>query len=94
MKRLFLLLIVAAAVALFFGLGLNDYLTLEYVKGRQAELSEFHRQAPLMTAALFFALYLIVTAVSLPGAAILTLAGGGLPTPRWWRRRLKTPCTN
>jgi pyruvate/2-oxoglutarate dehydrogenase complex dihydrolipoamide dehydrogenase (E3) component/uncharacterized membrane protein YdjX (TVP38/TMEM64 family) len=78
MKRLFLLLIVAAAAALFFGLGLNDYLTLEYVKGRQAELSEFHRQAPLMTAALFFALYLIVTAVSLPGAAILTLAGGGL----------------
>jgi len=78
MKRLFLLLIVAAAAALFFGLGLNDYLTLEYVKGRQAELSEFHRQSPLMAAALFFALYLIVTAVSLPGAAILTLAGGGL----------------
>jgi len=78
MKRLFLLLIVAAAAALFFGLGLNDYLTLEYVKGRQAELSEFHRQSPLIAAALFFALYLIVTAISLPGAAILTLAGGGL----------------
>lgn len=78
MKRLFLLLLVAAAVGLFFGLGLNDYLTLEYVKGRQAELSEFRRQAPLMTSALFFVLYLIVTAVSLPGAAILTLVGGGL----------------
>jgi len=78
MKRFLVLLSVAAAVALFYGLGLNDYLTLEYVKARQAEFTALHRQAPFATSAIFFALYVLVTAVSLPGAAILTLAGGGL----------------
>jgi len=78
MKRFLVLLIVAAAAALFYWLGLDDYLTLEYVKARQAEFIELRRQAPLATSAIFFALYVLVAAASLPGAAILTLVGGGL----------------
>lgn len=67
-----------ALVALFFALDLGAYLELAYIKEKQADLSIFHRQRPLATTAGYFLLYVAVTGLSLPGAAILTLAGGAV----------------
>jgi pyruvate/2-oxoglutarate dehydrogenase complex dihydrolipoamide dehydrogenase (E3) component/uncharacterized membrane protein YdjX (TVP38/TMEM64 family) len=78
MKRLLLVFAVALAVVAFFTFDLNDYLTLEGLK-RGHEAFEARRAAsPWVFAGGFFALYVAVAALSLPGAAILTLAAGAL----------------
>lgn len=75
-SKIFLLVLLAGAVALFFALGLHQSLSLDALRASQARLQAWHAQAPLTVMALFFAVYVLVTALSLPGAAVLTLAGG------------------
>ncbi|MGL5290960.1 MAG: FAD-dependent oxidoreductase [Vibrionaceae bacterium] len=65
-------------VGLFFAFDLQHYLTLEQLKQSQLQLRLWQLQAPLMFALGFFAIYVVVTALSLPGAAILTLAAGAI----------------
>ncbi|MES9913017.1 MAG: FAD-dependent oxidoreductase [Candidatus Sedimenticola sp. 4PFRAG1] len=77
-KRLITLLIIVALVASFFIFDLGQYLTLEYMKARQAELEGFRQENPLGTAAVFFLVYVVVTALSLPGATVMTLAIGAI----------------
>ncbi|MFI2812554.1 TVP38/TMEM64 family protein [Microbulbifer sp. YPW16] len=62
----------------FFAFDLNQYLTLESLKQGQAQFAQWQRQSPLLVALLFAALYILVTALSLPGAAIMSLAAGAL----------------
>lgn len=79
MKRL--LLIAAALLALLLAsrhYGLAEWLSLENLKAQQLALQVQVAAQPLRAALLFLALYVAVTAVSLPGAAVLTLAGGAL----------------
>jgi pyruvate/2-oxoglutarate dehydrogenase complex dihydrolipoamide dehydrogenase (E3) component/uncharacterized membrane protein YdjX (TVP38/TMEM64 family) len=76
--RILLLLAIVLAVSAFFLLGLGDYLTLASLKARQAELATFVDERPLVAVAAFFLLYVAVTALSLPGAAIMTLAAGAI----------------
>jgi pyruvate/2-oxoglutarate dehydrogenase complex dihydrolipoamide dehydrogenase (E3) component/uncharacterized membrane protein YdjX (TVP38/TMEM64 family) len=78
MKRLLLLLALVAAAVLAWRAGLGDVLTLDALKGRQAEFQALYAARPLLVLAGFFALYVAVTGLSLPGAAILTLAAGAL----------------
>ncbi len=76
--RILLLLLIVAAVAAFFLFDLGTYLTLSNLKSRQAELAAFVEANPATAIAGFFLLYVAVTALSLPGAAILTLAAGAI----------------
>ncbi|HEX8126895.1 MAG TPA: FAD-dependent oxidoreductase [Allosphingosinicella sp.] len=76
--RILLLLVIALAVAAFFAFDLGAYLTLANLKARQAELGAFVESNPLAAVAGFFLIYVAVTALSLPGAAILTLAAGAI----------------
>lgn len=78
MKRWLLLILIAAAVGAFFLFDLGGYLTLESLKARQAELVEFRNNHPLLLAAGYFLIYILVTALSLPGATLMTLAGGAV----------------
>jgi uncharacterized membrane protein YdjX (TVP38/TMEM64 family) len=78
LPRLLLLGLMAAGVIAFFRLGLQDAITLEALKARQEELQALVVANPLLAPALFFLLYIAVTGLSLPGAAILTLAAGAL----------------
>lgn len=77
-NRLLLLALIAAAVVAFFALGLDRDLSLAALKQQQGELAALHAEHRLATLAGFFALYVAVTALSLPGAAILTLAAGAI----------------
>ena len=81
--RLMLLLALAALIAGFFALGLQRYLTLEYLKAQQAAIAALFQAHPLVVAATYFAVYVAVTALSLPGAALLTLFGGAV-FGLWW----------
>jgi pyruvate/2-oxoglutarate dehydrogenase complex dihydrolipoamide dehydrogenase (E3) component/uncharacterized membrane protein YdjX (TVP38/TMEM64 family) len=76
--RILLLLLIVLAIAAFFVFDLGAYLTLANLKARQSELAGFVEASPLAAIAIFFLLYVAVTALSLPGAAILTLAAGAI----------------
>ena len=76
--KLGLLLLILAAVAAFFILDLGQYLTLETLKARQADLAALLEARPLLVIGGFFLIYVAVTALSLPGAAIMTLAAGAI----------------
>jgi pyruvate/2-oxoglutarate dehydrogenase complex dihydrolipoamide dehydrogenase (E3) component/uncharacterized membrane protein YdjX (TVP38/TMEM64 family) len=76
--RILLLLAIVLAVAAFFLFDLGQYLTLAGLKARQAELAEVVDRRPVLAAAAFFLLYVAVTALSLPGAAVMTLAAGAI----------------
>ena len=78
MKKTLILATAALLVFVFFALDLNHYLTLE---GLKASLGQFEAQraaSPWGVGLAFFAIYVLVTALSLPGALILTLAAGAL----------------
>jgi pyruvate/2-oxoglutarate dehydrogenase complex dihydrolipoamide dehydrogenase (E3) component/uncharacterized membrane protein YdjX (TVP38/TMEM64 family) len=76
--RLVLLLLIVAAVAGFFLFDLDRFLTLEALKAGREALSGWVAANTAMALAAFFLVYVAVTALSLPGAAIMTLAGGAL----------------
>ncbi|MEX0341513.1 MAG: TVP38/TMEM64 family protein, partial [Erythrobacter sp.] len=78
MKKILIILALAALVAAYFGLGLGDRLTIEGIKDAVDQWDSFYRDNPVRVLAGFFAIYVAVTAASLPGAAILTLAAGAL----------------
>ena len=77
-KKLFLLLVAAIAIALFFHFELHQLLTLEGLKESMTQFNQWKEQSPLLVIGGFFLLYVLVTALSLPGAAILTVAAGAL----------------
>ena len=76
--RLAVVLLVAAAAVAFFAAGGHRYLSLENLKAQQAALQSWRAAHPAGAAAAFFAAYVAVTGLSLPGAALLTLTGGAL----------------
>jgi uncharacterized membrane protein YdjX (TVP38/TMEM64 family) len=76
-KLLILSLIVLLALA-FFALDLGRYLTLDGLKGGLAEFEALRADSPVGVALAFFAAYVVATALSVPGAMILTLGAGAL----------------
>ncbi len=76
--RWVVLIAVAAAVAAFFAFGLGQYFSLAFFKSQQAAIDAYYGAHPLQTILIYFAIYVAVTALSLPGAAIMTLAGGAM----------------
>lgn len=77
-SKIALLLIIVGAIAAFFYFDLGKYLTLEGLKAQQATLTAYVESNPWQTALAFFAVYVAVAALSLPGAAILTLVAGAI----------------
>ena len=77
-SRLLLVLVLAVALAGFVVLDLGRYLSLEQLRAAQADLADLYARRPGTVVAAFFGVYVVVTALSLPGAVPLTLAGGAL----------------
>ncbi|RXW28398.1 TVP38/TMEM64 family protein [Enterobacter ludwigii] len=80
-KRLFLCALLGAFILTFIALPPGT-LSLDEIKIHQQALLSHVEHAPLQSALIFFALYVVVSALSIPGAAILTLLGGAL-FPLW-----------
>ena len=76
--KLVVVLVIAIVVAAFFALGGQRYLTFEAIKAQQASIIATYQANPAPTIALFFAGYVAVTALSLPGAALMTLLAGAI----------------
>ncbi len=71
-----LLLLIAVIVA--WKLRITDYLNLEFIRSQQVALKNYYSEYPFVTVELFFIIYVVVAALSLPGAAVMTLLGGAL----------------
>jgi pyruvate/2-oxoglutarate dehydrogenase complex dihydrolipoamide dehydrogenase (E3) component/uncharacterized membrane protein YdjX (TVP38/TMEM64 family) len=77
-SKVLLLAALAALVAAFFAFGGHRYLTFGEIKLQQAEIQAYYQAHPWRTVAGFFAVYVAVTGLSLPGAAIMTLVAGAI----------------
>ncbi len=78
LKRIVLIVAGSALAAIFFAFDLQQYLTLDYLKESQARFADLYQAKPVLVIGVYMAIYILVTALSLPGAVILTLAGGAL----------------
>ena len=78
MKKMVVLGLVLALVLAFFAFDLNQLLTLEGLKAGLVRIKTLRTESPLRVALVYFAGYVLVTALSLPGAVVMTLAGGAL----------------
>ncbi len=76
MKKLSLLVLILLAVLAFFAFDGDRLLTLESIKTSQAHIETWRQQHPLWLGGGFLLVYILVTALSLPGAAVMTLAAG------------------
>jgi len=76
--RLLVAALLVLAIAAFFAAGGHRYVTFESLKAQQAALDDWYRAHPWQTVLAYFAVYVAVTGLSLPGATLMTLAGGAV----------------
>ena len=81
--RVAILAIVAGLVGAFFYFDLGTYLHLAYLKGVHVDAVVYVATNPVASTLGFFVLYVLVTALSLPGAAIMTLGAGAVFGLQW-----------
>lgn len=77
-KKVTIIALIAIAIIAFFVFDLHQWLTLEGLNAGQAQFQAWLNQHPVLVSSAYFGLYVVVTALSLPGATIMTLAGGAL----------------
>lgn len=83
LNRILIVVFIALSVALFFYFDLNQLLTLEGIKSGQSQFQQLFKSNPLLPGIAFFALYIFIAALSLPGAAVMTIAAGALFGLMW-----------
>ena len=77
-KKIVIVLVIIGLIAAFKIFGLGDYLSLAYIKESQQNFQELYANNRVAVIAGYMLIYVIVTAMSLPGAAVMTLAGGAV----------------
>jgi pyruvate/2-oxoglutarate dehydrogenase complex dihydrolipoamide dehydrogenase (E3) component/uncharacterized membrane protein YdjX (TVP38/TMEM64 family) len=82
-KKIGLLLLLAVLVALYVTLDLGRFLSLDYLKSSQSAFEALYAERPWQVIGVYFVIYVVATALSFPGAVILTLAGGAIFGVLW-----------
>jgi len=77
-SKLGLLITLVLAIAAIIWWLPEDFLTLDNLKARQSDIEHFRQSNPLLSVLIYCGIYILFTALSIPGAAILTLAGGAI----------------
>ena len=83
LKKVVFLSLIALLVVAFFGFGFDHYLSLDGVKQLQIDLATWRAERPVILAVILFFSYIVITALSLPGAAVMTLLVGGIFGLAW-----------
>ncbi len=78
LKKIILLCFITGIVAVFIIYDLGQFLTLSYLRESRDKFSLLYRDNRMLVTGAYAVIYIIATALSLPGATILTLAGGAL----------------
>ena len=76
--KIITMLVVAVLIGIFFVFDLHQYFTLSELKARQQSFESFYADHRIITITIYMSVYIIMAALSLPGAAVMTLAGGAL----------------
>ena len=77
-KKIALALVSIAIIILFFSFDMQRFLTLSALKANRQTLLDYYAAHKLIMVAGFMAIYIVQTALSRPGAAILSLAAGAI----------------
>ena len=77
-KKLVIVGVILVLIILFKIFDLGQYLTLDYLKEQQAAFASLYTAQPVMVIGVYMLIYIAVTALSLPGAAVMTVAGGAM----------------
>jgi dihydrolipoamide dehydrogenase len=75
-SKIAILVIIGVLVYLYFAFNIGQYLTLEFVKAQQSEFERYYAEHRTITILTYMAVYILMAAVSIPGATIMTLAAG------------------
>ncbi len=78
MKKIFIVTVIGLLAFAFYYFDLHTYLSFDTIKEKQAHFQNFASEKPLVAMGGFLLIYILVAAMSLPGATILTLLGGAL----------------
>ncbi|RPI37714.1 MAG: TVP38/TMEM64 family protein, partial [Nitrospiraceae bacterium] len=78
LQKIIIIALIIAAVAAFNILDLGEYLSLSYLKESQQKFEALYAEHTIPVIAGYMLVYILVTSLSLPGAAVMTLAGGAL----------------
>jgi len=76
--KILIVLVIVALIAAFFIFDLGQYLSLDYLKSQHTALVQYTTENKVIAMGGFFLIYVAVAALSLPGASIMTLAGGAI----------------
>lgn len=82
-SRIIFLTFILVFISAFFYFDLGEYLTLESLKAQQSAIENYRASNPKLAVVVYALVYIAVTALSLPGATILTLAGGAVFGVLW-----------
>ncbi len=77
-KKVIIIILVLAALAAFWALDLQRYFTLEYIKQSRLEFQALYARHPVTVIGAYMLIYILITALSLPGATVATLAGAAM----------------
>lgn len=77
-KKAVLVALIFMSIAVFKYLGLDRYLTLDFLKESHDRFASLYLTKPFFIITLYMLVYILATALSVPGAVILTLAGGAM----------------
>lgn len=77
-SKVALLMLIVLLIGGFFVFGLDKYFTLQYMQSQRQDFVRFYGSHQALTIVVFFVVYVAVTALSLPGAAIMTIAAGAI----------------
>ena len=82
-QKLIVFAVIAALIASFFIFDLGQYFTLEFFKSQREAIDSYYQANPTQTTLIYFLIYVAVTGLSLPGAAVMTLVGGAIFGVLW-----------
>lgn len=77
-RKIIIVLVIVVLIALFKIFNLGQYLSLSYIKESQEKFSVLYAENRVLVIGSYMTIYILVTSLSLPGAAVMTLAGGAL----------------
>ena len=77
-QRIIVVGVVIAIIVVFYVFDLGKYFSLEYIKESQARFDALYQEHRVLVVASYMAIYIVMAALSLPGAAVMTLLGGAL----------------
>ncbi|MEE8211776.1 MAG: TVP38/TMEM64 family protein, partial [Acidiferrobacterales bacterium] len=77
-RKILFVAVVAILIIAFFAFDLGRFLSLEYFRAQQASIMAHYNANPWQVVLIYFVVYVAVTGLSLPGAALMTLVGGAI----------------